>query len=110
MNVMGAVDRRFTSAPAASAHRGDVCVVWPYLGHAAALDAASTTLLRNFCEPLTTGEVAEDLVASLGLGRAEAARVASDFVAALLASGHLLPEDATPGDFAMVSYPPAASP
>lgn len=104
------IDRRFVVAPAATLERDGFRIVWPEGGHPAAFDVAAAAMLDCFDQPLLPGELADDLVAALGLGRAIAAQTVAGLIASLLGSGHLIPDGANPTLSSTLAYPPSASP
>ena len=103
-------DQRFIVAAQASLERDAFRISWPHGGYPAALDAAAAALLDCFSQPASPAEVAEDLVAVVGLDADEALRTVGAFAAGLLASGHLIPEGLSPMPTSLLSYPPSASP
>ena len=99
---------RFVATPAAVLDRPGYRIVWPVGGQPAAFDLAAATMLRCFATPLLPGELADDLSVALGTGRPTAAQTVAGMIAALLGSGHLIPEGTDVSRVPM--YPLAASP
>lgn len=104
------LDRRFRRAPQAVLDLDQFHVAWPDGGLPVALDAAAHAMLQCFDSLLSTRELAQDLVATIGLSAEEADRSALSLVDSLLRTGHLIPEGLEPMPTSLLGYPPAASP
>lgn len=103
-------EQRLTAAPQASIDHAGFRIAWPHGGLPVALDPAASAVLDLFSEPLAAREVADDLVAAIGLDVETAAQSASTVTSSLLRTGHLIPEGLVPMPAAHLAYPPSASP
>jgi hypothetical protein len=104
------LDLRFIVAPNASRSQDSYRLVWPLSGIPIGLDLAGSTLLDCFADGATVREVAEDLVAAIGLEPEVAMTSVSTLVDSLRRSRHLVdPHDEAKKKF-LWSYPPMASP
>jgi hypothetical protein len=103
------LDQRFVAAPQATLTRPAFRVAWPDGGLPVALDVAAAAMLDCFEEPLTPRELADDLVAAIGIEPAVALESASSVAHTLLRSGHVIPEGMVPMPPHSLTYPPPAS-
>jgi hypothetical protein len=104
------LDQQLIAAPQASIDHAGFRIAWPHGGLPVALDLAASTVLDLFAEPLSAREVADDLVAAIGLDWETAMQSASTVTTSLLQTGHLIPEGLVPMPAAHLAYPPSASP
>ena len=101
---------RLVAAPRAVLECDGFRIDWPDGGYPVALDLAAATLLDCFSTPITPGELADDLVAVLGLDPHDASRSVGTLAAGLVATGHLVADGLSPMPSSLLSYPPSASP
>ena len=85
-------ESRFTVAPHARVEAQSFHMIWPQGGLPVAFDPAAAAILDCFGVPASPQEVADDLVAALGLEPDTALRAAVSTALALRQSGHIIAE------------------
>lgn len=105
------IERAFVHAPgtAITSFDGGISMVWPAAGAPALLDEVGLSMYECFAEPLSVTELADDLIAAVGLEPQDAMTSAYRFVSSIAPSGHLIQVgDVLDGEHWV--YPPSASP
>ena len=103
-------ESRFTVAPHARVEAQSFHMIWPQGGLPVAFDPAAAAILDCFGVSASPQEVADDLVAALGLEPDTALRAAVSTALALRQSGHIIAEGQVPMPASLISYPAGASP